>query len=342
MRHSSFVEEFQFTVQHPGTPDTKASYFVYPEAEPGLAHFRPSLSTTRKAFPLDYVASDGAEYVYSFVGGSSGRGRVSIESNTSFYCCSGVDITALNVSSASKTGGPDQSHLDPIQPSLPTSLSPPTQAHPAVLLTWQFSYVLAYQIFSLILSVVSKNPGCAPGWYRYGKSCYLLNLDAYLSWDLAGTECHKQRAELATIQSQDLPDFLSKIVIDADRGDSLLYVALKGDVRWAWSSGSRVDNTMWAPGAPSGRGNCGVLIRHPEERAWYWEDARCNEKNGYICQQETSECIISTTTTLSNVANGTTLVVVFIVNPLSSSISSTLQWSASLSWSSWSWSSSFS
>ena len=57
-------------------------------------------------------------------------------------------------------------------------------------------------------------------------------------------------------------------------------------------NGSLASPTLWAPNEPSGDGKCGSLLKTDRDsvlvrRGWWWNDQSCDNKNGYLCEQQT-------------------------------------------------------
>lgn len=108
--HSSYLEKFRFTAQHPQGDAGEDAYFVYPTVEPGQAFFSRELSSSvRKVFPLDYIMSttkNGSEEskVYLIDGDEDQRQVISADNKTGADCYKGKGVFTFNSHNVERTG----------------------------------------------------------------------------------------------------------------------------------------------------------------------------------------------------------------------------------------------
>ncbi|KAJ7380782.1 hypothetical protein OS493_007162 [Desmophyllum pertusum] len=134
--------------------------------------------------------------------------------------------------------------------------------------------------------------GCAPGWYKAGRSCYLFYFQLTRKWRNTRNLCHKLGADLAVVNNAVTLEALANQRREIKLDDRDFYLGLSSKLRWIWLDGKNASiiNNLWGPNEPSGQGRCvSFLIRKRSSwtgYGWRWNDESCtNQKNGYICEQ---------------------------------------------------------
>lgn len=136
-----------------------------------------------------------------------------------------------------------------------------------------------------------SSSGCEPGWYKAGKSCYLLSLPSAVQWRNARTSCHQLDADLAVVSDGDTLQAIAEQRRENKLEDQDLFLGLSSSqLRWLWLDGENISNNLWGPYEPSGDGRCGSFLNarsNPnwDGYGWRWNDLPCATNIGYICEQ---------------------------------------------------------
>ncbi|PFX15365.1 G-protein coupled receptor GRL101 [Stylophora pistillata] len=136
--------------------------------------------------------------------------------------------------------------------------------------------------------------GCQPGWFRVGKSCFMLYFGSTWEWRLVRSLCHEKNSEIATAKSVDILEALANQRKHLESEDFDLFLGLESKLRWTWLDGEKVSNAqkhLWKPTEPNGDGKCGSLSRFLgwdstwRGYGWGWNDELCTSRKGYICEE---------------------------------------------------------
>ncbi|XP_064099147.1 echinoidin-like [Macrobrachium nipponense] len=141
--------------------------------------------------------------------------------------------------------------------------------------------------FGSVISTVSGEISCEPGWLQFGSSCFhLANVSG--SW-LHGYEyCNGVGGSLATVDSEDANYFIAGILA-ASRAPTVWIGFHDQQVSgyFEWISGRPTTFSNFAPGQPDygvERNEDCVEIR--EDLEYQWADAYCFEHKGYLCSRD--------------------------------------------------------
>ncbi|XP_042265651.1 galactose-specific lectin nattectin-like [Thunnus maccoyii] len=133
-----------------------------------------------------------------------------------------------------------------------------------------------------------KAPGfcetCPPGWTQFDQRCYIF-YNSEKDWADAERFCTSLDGNLASIRSENEYKFLREMVYRATNSHKRTWVGGYDAVKeglWLWSDGSKFNFTGWAKGEPNNHGDEGCMeinLRGED----FVNDARCKEKNSFIC-----------------------------------------------------------
>ncbi|XP_069504437.1 macrophage mannose receptor 1-like [Ambystoma mexicanum] len=138
--------------------------------------------------------------------------------------------------------------------------------------------------------------GCPSNWLSHKKRCYKISGDGEIevrSWSAARQQCINQGGNLATINSDDVQDFLLYHLNDMQVGVWIGFNDINFETKFLWTDGSGVYYTNWAKGAPNGRlyftnqeigGDCVSIQTGNTLVAGTWIDEGCQKERAYICQ----------------------------------------------------------
>ena len=136
--------------------------------------------------------------------------------------------------------------------------------------------------------------GCQPGWFRVGKSCFMLYFGSTWEWRLVRSLCHEKNSEIATAKSVDILEALANQRKHLESEDLDLFLGLESKLRWTWLDGEKASNAqkhLWKPTEPNGDGKCGSLSKSLgwdstwRGYGWGWNDELCTSRKGYICEE---------------------------------------------------------
>ncbi|XP_069504438.1 macrophage mannose receptor 1-like [Ambystoma mexicanum] len=141
--------------------------------------------------------------------------------------------------------------------------------------------------------------GCPLGWLSYKTRCYRIfgkEDDGILAWAAARKQCIDLNANLATINSEDVQDFLFYHLNEVHVSIWIGLNDINAEDKYLWTDGSGVYFTNWADGFPgnymmyrsSYDNDCVAIVTGPSLNAGYWIDDDCDRPRGYICQMDKS------------------------------------------------------
>jgi len=134
-----------------------------------------------------------------------------------------------------------------------------------------------------------QNLGCPQrlidaGWEPEGILCYKF-FDEKKTWEEAQKSCRKQDTVLATVKDQELNNFVTSLA-----GGARFWIGGKrscdGCQDWKWTQHFSQNAQNWAAGEPNNYGgneDC-VEVGNPLFDDNMWNDQKCGEKIGYVCQ----------------------------------------------------------
>lgn len=130
---------------------------------------------------------------------------------------------------------------------------------------------------------------CPEGWEAFDRTCYILAHSSSKTFHEAKQDCTSRGATLATIHSAEENIFLAGLMKD-DVGSYAIGLSDRANEgTFAWSDGTNLDYTNWAPNEPNsfgGNEDC-VGMRIPVRK---WNDFPCQLVTpGYICQQKAKD-----------------------------------------------------
>ncbi|XP_078659901.1 lymphocyte antigen 75-like isoform X2 [Branchiostoma floridae x Branchiostoma belcheri] len=139
---------------------------------------------------------------------------------------------------------------------------------------------------------------CPPGWIDYGgNKCYWIENSNKMNWTAARSFCQSQgqHANLVAINDEFEQSFLTAQLWPYRAREDNLWIGMSEQVNqnmFLWTSGHPVTYTNWVNGEPndwmSNVEECVemyVLEDHPGQ----WNDERCEQNRGFICQTYKSE-----------------------------------------------------
>eukprot|EP00794_Sanderia_malayensis_P003261 gene3261-3742_t len=144
---------------------------------------------------------------------------------------------------------------------------------------------------------------CEPGWLHYMSKCYLFRPKDKLSWYAARNVCRTyttsgKSGDLVSIHSRHENAFLFSQL----KGSTALFIGfndLQQERRFRWSDQSVVTYTNWYSRQPDNsryQEDCTEFWPQSSHRG-KWNDIRCSERRGYICEKDASATKPTGTTT---------------------------------------------
>ncbi|KAF3701605.1 Galactose-specific lectin nattectin [Channa argus] len=132
----------------------------------------------------------------------------------------------------------------------------------------------------------AENAEChSDGWSRFDNRLYRF-YNSPMEWSDAERFCTNFDANLATIQTPDIYNFIRGLVVRATGTNAETWVggtdASKEGV-WLWSSGARFTFNRWGPGEPNnlgGRENCMHINLRGQD---FVNDANCDLRMPFVC-----------------------------------------------------------
>ncbi|KAL3837096.1 hypothetical protein ACJMK2_022477 [Sinanodonta woodiana] len=115
--------------------------------------------------------------------------------------------------------------------------------------------------------------------------CYQI-IDTKISWKKASDICKHYGGNLVIIESAEEQKFISDLMKNIKFNVSGLWLGsdkLYPEEQRSWANGDKFSYLNWEPGEPNSHvidENC-VEIHTNDSR---WNDVRCTELNGYICE----------------------------------------------------------
>jgi len=135
-----------------------------------------------------------------------------------------------------------------------------------------------------------KRLRCEKGFKKLQKTCYKRVMRP-VSWKKATKSCHKMGAELVTIRSKAVMNFLKSLLKMKDEYVGYFWIGLndrKKDKRYVWSDGkvlSSDEYSHWAKRAGMRNSKQKKCVKLSEWDHYQWLDGVCAEQNGYICEK---------------------------------------------------------
>ena len=135
--------------------------------------------------------------------------------------------------------------------------------------------------------------GCEPGWYKLGQACFMFYFQSSKQWRFARNQCHKQKSEIAIVNSAEQLEALADQRKKLQREYCGLTLGLDSNLRWVWIDGenAKSNKNLWGPWQPSGDGKCGAFLNaigwssNWAGYGWRWNDLSCTGRKGYICEE---------------------------------------------------------
>ena len=111
------------------------------------------------------------------------------------------------------------------------------------------------------------------------------------AWRIARNLCHKQKSEIAIVNSAEQLEALADKRKKLKREYRDLTLGLDSNLRWVWIDGenAKSNESLWGPNEPSGDGKCGAFLNEWNSNwagyGWRWNDISCRSREGYICEE---------------------------------------------------------
>jgi len=140
----------------------------------------------------------------------------------------------------------------------------------------------------------AKHLRCTKGFKKLQSKCYKKVMRPQ-SWKKAQKTCHRMGAELVTIKSKPVMNFLKSLLKMKDEYIGYFWIGLndqKQDKRYEWSDGSvlsRGDYSNWAKRAGSRNSRQKKCVKLSEWDRYQWLDGVCAEQNGFICEKRATK-----------------------------------------------------
>nr|QHA94921.1 C-type lectin [Sinonovacula constricta] len=132
--------------------------------------------------------------------------------------------------------------------------------------------------------------GCAPGWTRAGRYCYLLETHSQKSWPDANVACQNKAARLVKVDTLDKKTWIES-QNSMFEGGLWYWTGLnrQDNSRWVWADNSPANMTLvkWnkEPNNYKGEENCAVIFQNGA-----FNDVSCTSlSTGYICEANTED-----------------------------------------------------
>ncbi|KAM9726471.1 galactose-specific lectin nattectin-like [Menidia menidia] len=126
---------------------------------------------------------------------------------------------------------------------------------------------------------------CPAGWTYNDGFCYLF-VGSEKTWADAERFCISQKANLASIQSNDEFTFLKNLIIQKGGPSRRTWIgghdAVQDNV-WMWSDGSPFTFTSWGPGEPNNTGGKEPCMEIMNAGSGYVNDEPCHRRSAFIC-----------------------------------------------------------
>ncbi|XP_054707983.1 macrophage mannose receptor 1-like [Uloborus diversus] len=167
--------------------------------------------------------------------------------------------------------------------------------------------------FYQVLTITTKNENvpelenlsdsvmtCEKGWYGYNDKCYRfggsdrLSKVLNLNWEKALEFCRNEGGSLATIDNQDVQNFVVTFFIlgNVTEVANGVWIGLHDRVtegKYEWSDATEVNFTNWSPHEPSGDRygdeDCANIQFHPNRNIGTWNDFPCGREMPFLCQK---------------------------------------------------------
>uniref|UniRef100_A0A3P8TTB4 C-type lectin domain-containing protein n=1 Tax=Amphiprion percula TaxID=161767 RepID=A0A3P8TTB4_AMPPE len=141
-----------------------------------------------------------------------------------------------------------------------------------------------FSVFVVAFCLSNPGPQCdlSNGWRQYGSNCYKLKADVRKSWNLARHDCVFEGGDLVSITTAEENQFVS-LIQQSPTGISLWMGGHDSVTEggWEWTDGSPFRYIRWNAGNPDnydGEDCLSILVSNG-----YWNDDKCENKRGYIC-----------------------------------------------------------
>ncbi|XP_034368061.1 C-type lectin domain family 4 member A-like [Arvicanthis niloticus] len=131
---------------------------------------------------------------------------------------------------------------------------------------------------------------CPKDWKPFGSHCYLVSTltsaDSAASWKESEKKCSRMGAHLLVIHSKEEQDFITKSL---DAG-AAYFIGLwdTGHRQWQWVDQTPYNESakFWHKGEPSSDNEKCVILNHPWNTGWGWNDIPCNLNQKSVCQMK--------------------------------------------------------
>ncbi|XP_070570792.1 macrophage mannose receptor 1-like [Ptychodera flava] len=142
------------------------------------------------------------------------------------------------------------------------------------------------------LASLENSEDCERGWLKHGDGCYFISLSQKYTFDEARSQCHAMNSELVIIDNEAENSFLKNVF--QQHGHYSVYIGMtKGRVNPYFSEGDNpvwLDGTMvvysdWDDGEPNDWNNEESCIEMKAKRNGRWNDLRCSNKKGFVCEK---------------------------------------------------------
>ncbi|NXO00784.1 MRC1 protein, partial [Rhinopomastus cyanomelas] len=155
-------------------------------------------------------------------------------------------------------------------------------------------------------AVPSVPGGCPEDWLLFKNQCYKFFGYSYEYWYTARRNCMRIGGDLASIRNEQVQAFLTYHLKDVSSDPWIGLNDIDSELNFVWSDGSAVSYTNWASDSPKlierilydslhpedGRNreqfDCVSLKRGPANDVGKWNDERCLNSRGYICQKNSA------------------------------------------------------
>ncbi|XP_028616908.1 C-type lectin domain family 4 member A-like isoform X2 [Grammomys surdaster] len=137
-----------------------------------------------------------------------------------------------------------------------------------------------------VSSMEDKVWSCCPmDWKAFGSHCYFISTNR-ASWNESEANCSQMGAHLVVIHSQKQEDFITGILDKA----AAYFIGLSdpGHRQWQWIDQMPYNEsaTFWHKGEPNNDNEKCVIINHPKNTGWGWNDIHCSDEQKSVCQMK--------------------------------------------------------
>ncbi|XP_071789139.1 uncharacterized protein [Asterias amurensis] len=140
---------------------------------------------------------------------------------------------------------------------------------------------------------------CQAGWTGYGTQCFRIfefqSDSDMVTWDEANRQCINMGANLASFHHPDQQAYLvQQFTPTSSNGFWIGLNDQRKEGGYAWSDGTQVEFTDWAPGEPNdygGQEECVEIYLQSDNK---WNDLYCWYQRNFICQIPKGESVITT------------------------------------------------